>query len=241
MKVMFDSNIWQQITIPNDYPNDKCLSDFKKINQAISDKKIDGYISEVIFTIEAIPKRERQEFFSDLKRYCHAIHFDGKPILKKYFDEASKQGLNIVRLPRISGIANPEVDAVRLKLKGNDLSQYLDKVFEVGNEIKSHGAGIAHMVKLLGEIGKKYDTDDWGEGLKKAPVDEWKKIAKAVAEWADGDLVATSIGLGCEYFCTRDQAKGAGSGSVLSSKNLAWLGIKYGFKTITPEDLAKII
>ncbi|GAI59278.1 unnamed protein product, partial [marine sediment metagenome] len=68
-----------------------------------------------------------------------------------------------------------------------------------------------------------------------------KKIAKAAAEWADGDSVAISIALGCDYFCTRDQAKGAGSKSVLSQENLEWLKADYGFKTITPEELANLI
>ncbi|OQC44060.1 MAG: hypothetical protein BWX59_02123 [Bacteroidetes bacterium ADurb.Bin028] len=79
------------------------------------------------------------------------------------------------------------------------------------------------------------------KGLKSAPESDRNKIAKAAAEWADGDSVAISIALGCDYFCTRDQAKGAGNKSVLSAANLAWLSADYCFKTILPEDLAKLI
>ena len=52
-----------------------------------------------------------------------------------------------------------------------------------------------------------------------------------LAEAVDGDAVATSIGLGCDYFCTRDEAKSAGAKSVLSKANLSWLQSDYGFKT----------
>ena len=79
------------------------------------------------------------------------------------------------------------------------------------------------------------------KGLKSAPEADRNKIAKAAAEWADGDSVAISIALGCDYFCTRDQAKGAGSKSILSQVNLTWLKNDYGFETILPEDLAKLI
>lgn len=91
------------------------------------------------------------------------------------------------------------------------------------------------------EIGKQYGKPTWMKGLKSAPDHGRKKIAKASAEWADGDLVAISISLGCDYFCTRDQAKGAGNNSVLSKVNLAWLKADYVFKTITPEELAKLV
>jgi hypothetical protein len=260
MKIIFDSNVWQIITIPDDYPCEYSLSSFKKINKAITEKKIDPYLSETIFTIEAIKKVERQDFFSstkvkiDVKENTQlddsiainftvasneddAIHFEERPILERYFNEAIRLGINIVRLPRIAGLVNPEVEAVRFKQDGENLSKYLDKVFEVAKKIEAMGAGIT----LIKEIGKQYGESIWLKGLKKAPESDRNKIAKAAAEWADGDSVAISIALGCDYFCTRDQAKGAGSKSVLSQENLKWLNADYGFKTITPEELAKLI
>jgi len=260
MKIIFDSNVWQIVTIPNDYPSETSLSDFEKINQAIIDKKIEPYLSETVFTIEAIRKVERQDFFSSTKAKVSveekvekdnsvslgftvgpneddAINFEERPILKRYFDEAVKLGFNIARLPWIGGLVNPEVDAVRFKQEGENLSKYLDTVFEVARKIEEKGAGITQ----IKEIGSQYGEKVWLKGLKKAPESDREKIAKAAAEWADGDSVAISIALGCDYFCTRDQAKGAGNKSVLSQKNLEWLNAAYGFQTITPEGLAKLI
>lgn len=260
MKIFFDSNVWQIVTIPSGFPNEPLIEDFIKINHAIIDKKIEPFLSETIFTIEAIRKVERQDFFSSTSAKIttkekatsnrgislsftigpnekDAIDFVDRPILKKYFDEAIKLGFNIARLPRIGGLVNPEVDAVRYKHAEASLSAYLEKVFEVGRKIGVAGAGM----RQIEEIGKQYGNPIWLKGLKSAPESDRNKIAKAAAEWADGDSVAISIALGCDYFCTRDQAKGAGSKSVLSATNLAWLNADYGFKTILPDDLAKLV
>jgi len=260
MKIIFDSNVWQIVTIPDDFPTETSLPDFKKIHKAIIDKIIEPFLSETVFTIEAIRKVERQDFFSstkpkiDIKETANkngsislgltmgpneedAIDFNNRPILKKYFDEAIKLGFNIARLPRIGGLVNPEVDAVRYKQEEKELAKYHDKVFEVGRKIEEKGAGMTQLKK----IGEQYGNPLWMKGLKNAPESDRNKIAKAAAEWADGDSVAISIALECDYFCTRDQAKGAGSKSVLSQQNLAWLKSDYGFQTISPEDLANII
>ncbi len=260
MKIIFDSNVWQIVTLPSDFPDEPLIADFIKINQAIVDKKIEPFLSETIFTIEAIRKVERQDFFSSTQAKTmaqetihdngsislnltiepnekDAIDFVNRPILKKYFDEAINLGFNIARLPRIGGFVNPEVDKFRYKQDETLLPVYLDKVCEVGRKIEQAGAGITQ----IKEIGNQYGNPSWIKGLKNAPQSDRKKIAKAAAEWADGDSVAISIALGCDYFCTRDQAKGAGSKSVLSETNLAWLNTDYGFETILPEELAKLI
>lgn len=258
MKIIFDSNIWRIITLPDDFPTEPSLADFKKIRQAIIDNRIEAFLSETVFTIEAIRKVERQDYFSSRNpkieteekatedgrislsfsiRPEKGIDFNDRPILKKYFDEAIKLGFKIARLPRIAGMVNEEIEHIRYKQEGEELSKYHDKVFEVVQKIEDSGAGMSQ----IEEIGKLYDTANWMKGLKKATGTEINKIAKAAAEWADGDSVAISIALGCNFFCTRDEAKGAGSKSVLSSNNLTWLKRDYGFETILPEDLAKII
>lgn len=260
MKIIFDSNVWQIVTIPDNYPDEEFQYEFKLIHQAILDKKIEPFLSETVFTIEAIRKVERQNFFSSTEAKVDvnvkanednkigmtftlgpnekdAIHFSERPILKKYFDEAVKIGFKIARLPRIGGLVNPEVDKARFNLKDKELSKYLDKVFDVIRKIEDNGAGMSQ----IENIGKQYGNRHWMKELKKAPLADRKKIAKAAAEWADGDSVAISIALGCDYFCTRDKAKGAGSKSVLSESNLKWLKSDYGFKTIMPKELVKLI
>src|SRR5438128_1870274 len=107
MKIIFDSNVWQIVTLPDDFPNEQFLADFRKIRQAIIDKKIKPFLSETVFTIEAIRKVERQDFYSstdariDFDESANddgsisfgisigpnqkdAIHFPERPILKRY-------------------------------------------------------------------------------------------------------------------------------------------------------------
>lgn len=262
MKIIFDSNVWQIIVLPDDpqFIDEPLLADFKKIRQAIVEKKIEPFLSETVFTIEAIRKVERQDFFSSQKPKIDieenvakndvvslgisigpneedAIDFTDRPILKKYFDEAIKLGFNIANLPRIGGLVNKEIEKVRYKLEDEALSKYHQTMSAVGQKIEANGAGITH----IKAIGNQYEKSNWMKGLKSSPKADRNKIAKAAAEWADGDSVAISIALGCDYFCTRDQGKVAGSKSVLSQTNLTWLKYEYEFETILPENLAKLI
>lgn len=186
MKIMFDSNVWQIVAIPNDFTDEPFLADFRKIRQAIIDKKITPFISETVFTIEAIRKVERQDFFSkqkpkfSVKEVAHgntismsfkigpnekdAIDFHDRPKLKKYFDEAIGLGFNIARLPRIGGLVNKEIEQEIYHLDDTALSQYHDKVFEVAGKIEDNGGGM----KQIETIGLQYGGPNWFKGLKNA-------------------------------------------------------------------------
>lgn len=257
MKITFDSNVWRIIATPDNFLNEPSINDFRAIRKGIKDGKIDPYISETVFTIEAIKRTERKKVIGNKRAKIDTkedaqdsgfigmtftigpskgLNFDNNPILKAHFDDAVNIGFKITRLPRIAGFTNEEVEKVRFNLSGDALKNYLDKVFEVESKIEANGAGISHIKK----IGENYDKI-WFNGIKSAPEHEKGNIAKAAAEWADGDSVAVCIALGCDYFCTRDQAQAAGMQSVLSSQNLTWLKNDYGFEIVSPENLATII
>lgn len=257
MKITLDSNVWRIISTPDQFPNEPLINDFRIIRDAIETRKIVPFISETVFTIEAIKRTERKTVIGTKKAKIDTqeaiqdngfigmtfsigptkgLNFDNNPILKKHFDDAIALGFNIARLPRIAGFINEEVEKVRYTPTGDLLQNYLDKVFEVGRKIEENGAGIAHIKQL----GHKYNSI-WFKGIKQAPYYESGNIAKMAAEWADGDSIAISIALNCKYFCTRDEAKSAGQNSVLSGQNLTWLKNDYGFEIIKPENLAKIV
>ncbi|HKZ41285.1 MAG TPA: hypothetical protein VJ044_10015 [Candidatus Hodarchaeales archaeon] len=257
MKVAFDSNIWRIIATPDTFPNEPSILDFVRLQQVIIDKRIEPFLSETIFTIESIRKKDRKSVVgaSNTKVVVDetptgddtikisikigpgkGLTFDDNPILKKHFDDALALGFKIVRIPRIAGLFNTEVEKVRLLQTNDELEKYHRKVFEVVEKIEAAGAGMAH----ISQIGKKFHQS-WIDGIKNAPDSEEGKIAKAAAEWADGDSIAMSIAMECDYFCTRDKAKSAGEHSVLSSTNLAWLNSDYALKIITPEKLAQLI
>ncbi|MBC8213034.1 MAG: hypothetical protein H8E71_00105 [Candidatus Marinimicrobia bacterium] len=256
MKIIFDTNVWRQITLPDYFPNDPSIDSLRQIRESILHGKIEPYISETVFTIESIKRIERKKFISNYiprivfteknsnettsvstsKNIHSSQHPSNHPILQEHLDAAIELGIRIVRYPRLAGIINPDIENLRFKLTGDSLKDYHTKLFAVGEQIELREAGFKH----IQTIGKNFDSN-WLKGIEKAPEDEWGNIAKAVAEWADGDSVAISIALGCNYFCTRDLAKGAGNKSVLSHDNLTWLNNDYGFETILPKDLAKLI
>ena len=257
MKITFDSNVWRIIATPGKFPNEPSMNEFWTIRKGIEEEAIDPYIAGTVFTIEAIKRKERKNVIGNKKAQIDtqvevqengALHmaftigpskglnFDTNPILKNHFDDAVQLGIKIVNLPRIADFINEEVENVRYIQSGDNLKNYLDKAFEVAKKLEFYGAGISH----IKEIGLRYDTS-WVKGIKSAPEHEKGNIAKAAAEWADGDSVAVCIALGCDYFCTRDRAQAAGSHSVLSVQNVNRLKIDYGFEIISPEDLAKNI
>lgn len=257
MKVQFDSNTWRQVVDPASYTSDKDYAACVKIHDAIVAGEIEAYLSETMFTTEAIVRKKRQGYFAQMRpKVVHKVSCSGSTvktsfmlgpndddailfddtisILKDFFDKAVNLGCRIVRLPRIGGLVNPEVDKVLYNVE--DFDNYFEKAVEVSEKIECNQAGFF----WLKEIGEAYDTN-WLEGIKKSPESECNHIATAAAEWADGDSVAICVGLGCDYFCTRDQAKGAGQKSVFSKANLTWLEEKYNFKTIGIEPLSNLI
>lgn len=255
MKITFDSNVWRIISSPDKFPNEPSIEDFKIIKKAIEDKKISPFLCETVFTLEAIKRDDRKDFFSSYRSDTNSsieennngeitlsisiapnrtAHSGNNNYLESHLKDAVAIGFQIIKLPRIAGIVNPDIEEAYFH-KHEDLSSYHSKVFEVARAIESKEAGMFHIKKY----GEGYNR--WIDGITQANQFERNNIAKAVAEWADGDSVACHIAIGGDYFCTRDIAKGAGSQSIFSTENLAWLEKEYNFKTISPEELAKKI
>lgn len=257
MKVQFDSNTWRKVVDPSQFAADENYECFVKIHEAITRGDIEAYLSETMFTTEAIVRKKRQGYFAKMApKVTHktsaignsvkmtftlgpneddAILFDETiQILKDFFDKAVAMGFRIVRLPRLGGLVNPVVEKVLYIAP--DFDTFFNKAVEVSEKIEGNDAGFY----WLKEIGETYSTQ-WLDGLKKAPDTECKHIAKAAAEWADGESVAICVGLGCDYFCTHDQAKGAGHRSVFSANNLSWLKNDYHFTTIDIPSLAALL
>jgi hypothetical protein len=258
MKVTFDSNTWRKVASPDNFPKDPINGDYRIIREAINKGTVIPFISETIFTLEAINKKDRKTFFRDYKSVIDVDISEGKDgsinigfvigpnenahpgnndFLKEHLGDAVKLGFNIIHLPRIAGITNKEIKAYMYKMDNETLGSYLTKVFEVGRRITSLEAGDYE----IEQIGLRYDPKEWFKGIGNAPDSENGNINKAVAEWADGDSIASHIAIGGDYFCTNDKAVSGGIKSVFNENNLQILETEYGFKPITPTTLANII
>lgn len=258
MKVTFDSNTWRKVASPDNFPKDPIIVDYRIIREAINTGVIIPFISETVFTLEAIQKKNRKAFFRDYKAVTTTdltegengsikmritvgpnknAHPGNNDFLKEHLADAVQLGFNIIHLPRIAGITNREIEAYKYKMNGEILSKYLDTVFEVGKRITELQAGDYEIQQL----GLKYNSESGFQGIGNAPDSEDGVIAKAIAEWADGDSVASHIAIGGDYFCTNDKAVSAGAKSVFTKENLTILETEYNFKTVNPTDLAEII
>lgn len=258
MKVTFDSNTWRKVATPINFPKDPIISDYLIIRNAIDDGTIIPFISETIFTLEAIKKGDRKQFFKNYKAAFDVNITEGKngfinmqitigpnkdahpgnnEFLKEHFADAVALGFNIIHLPRLGGIVNKDIDGYRYEMSNEELTRYLDKVFEVGRRITELKAGVYEVEQLA----NKYNATAGIYGIGDAPDSDNGIIAKAVAEWADGDSVAAHIAIEGDYFCTNDIAISGGDKSVFSQKNLNILRNEYNFETINPTELAKIL
>jgi len=263
IKVTFDSNVWQKVTSPDEYPNEASIDCFRKIHAAVKAGKVAAYIAEVVFTLEALKKNDRQSFMrsyeakidgaiDEMPRQDGMIgltisissdikaHPGNNPDLYKYLKVALDLGFKIIRYPRLGAITNPDIDQSFFAQQSKDeLRERIQLCGECAEEIERIGGGISHAIQL----GDSYLTGSgsWITGIKSAPPTEAKKIAKALAEWADGDAIAAHVGYKNDYFCTRDEAKKAGTSSVFSPKNRASLKSKFGVKFISPENLCDLI
>ncbi len=258
MKITFDSNTWRKVASPDNFPKDPIINDYRIIREAINNKRIFPFISETVFTLEAIRKINRKQFFKDYKAVITTdisegedgyiklefkigpnenAHPGNNEFLKEHFADAVRLGFNIIHLPRIAGITNKDIEGHKYKMDNNTLTKYLDKVFEVGKRITEMEAGDYE----IRQLALKYNPEVGLHGIGDAPDSENGVIAKAIAEWADGDSVASHIAIGGNYFCTNDKAVSGGLKSIFSATNLDILKEEYDFKTISPTDLTKLL
>lgn len=261
MLITFDSNVWRRVVSPDQFPNDPHQAFYRKIHYFLHSDQLKGRLSETIFTLEAIERRNRAKLLSsarfDIKstRKLEAdgsitmtfqfgpdlsLHPGNSDYLNRHLEDAEKLGFQIMPSPRFGKITNSDIkDSLYVLPDPSSFNQWMATFANIANELEERGLGMARAKA----IGEKYMTSGqvWYEGLGNAPASEQSIIAKAVAEWADGDSVAVHVAFENHLFCTLDQGKSAGGVSVLSPENKLWLGSKYQVKFVTPQELCELI
>lgn len=243
ISVTFDSNVWENVVDDSkriDSPT------YSKIYNLITQKKIEPYFFEGILTLETIKKEERKEFIRNFKPAISIQIDDEDPIvsegtappelseyLKGLLPKAIAIGFKFIRTPRIGshGI-DPKSEYAAQDTKF-PLNERLERTFEFARFVESLGAGKG---KLNSNISQNIGIGISEKTKNDANLTD-KQFAKNIAEWVDGDALAAHYGYGIDYFCTNDNASGAGSTSVFSAKNLEKLATKYGVKVVSPAHL----
>ena len=261
LKVTFDSNVWRIVSSPEIFPNEPSIEVFKKINGEITVGEISPFLAETTFTLEAIRKADRKSALSSYSPVVScsekvlpdgtiklslsigpdkSTHPRNNQCLSSHLQYALDLGFKILRCPRISGFKNPDLQEDWFVGQTDAEAHERQELFgSVLRDIESKGCGIFE----IKSIGEKYapNPGKWLDGIRSAPDSESPLVAKAFAEWADGDSVSAHIAYRNDYFCTRDVGKSAGTQSILSQANRSWLREKYGVNFVTPEELATML
>jgi hypothetical protein len=250
LHITFDSNVWRKVASPSSFPKEQSAAIFEKLNLLSRSREIVACLSETIFNLEGIEKIKRKRIIGDDrgkierqkptfdKNICRSgftigpdlnAHPGSGDYLLKHLIDARISNFKILYCPRLGGSKNRDLlESDYLNCSEEISSKFSDTV----SEIESWGCGKSQVVA----IGHRF-AEFWLDGLQAAPASEQKNIEKAIAEWSDADSVAAHIAYGNDIFCTRDQAKSAGSKSVFHASNITRLREKYGFLCQKPEEL----
>lgn len=238
MSISFDSNAWEQIFNPAD-------RDYSSIRAALTDRRIIGFICDASFRIEAIRKKLRAAYFAKphMDARCNLIIREGKPYYRMSFgpedsahpglpaaqagklQAAFAAGIKLMRGQNWLGLPNPK------EISDPHNFVHEDKVAAADREQRQQD--VAERIDARGIGRRAFETaGGWGGLI----VDE-KKLIKACAEWADGELVAAHVAYGHDILCTNDRAREAGI-SIFDAANRSWLTSDFSVKFMTVDELA---
>jgi hypothetical protein len=123
-----------------------------------------------------------------------------------------------------------------------ELTKRLDRYFELARVIEGKGLGSAQAKRLAQRLANAETMPaPWFKALGAArDIHETRQVARAIAEWSDGDSIAAHYGYGNDFFCTGDEAR-PGHASILEAANRAWLMADFGVHFCTIRELAALL
>lgn len=262
MRVTFDTNALNDLISPETSQRGARRTDSgTKVRAAIEAGRVQGFFCETLVTLEGIENKDRSDVLGSTRLQSQTtstapntftlnigVLQDRKPLHPEFTDmvqAAKKLGLRALRAPaRMGWIRIKDEDGTFFVPDGStaELMDRMDKVNEMATTIAVRGVGQASAVALglrfLARDGIPQPTL-WFQGLRRTKSNgEREKVAKAVAEWADGDSVAAHYGYGIELFCSEDFGKGAQRPSILDHDNRAWLTGTFRIQFVTMAELA---
>jgi hypothetical protein len=267
IRVTFDSNVWEPVVCPDPtHPQHMWLLE---INEALRDRRLHGFICETVGTLEAITKPKRADYLAK-RKFKNSVLAEGTgnntnititfqmdhnhpdlvlhPKLLNKLQTARHIDIRLLQVPVI-GLPIPKYfrDNRDFYAPETFSSGYFDRFGNAAAAIEARGLGSA----LLTAIGKRIQQRSplnahvaisgvqWLQYAKDEA--EKKEIAKAIAEWADGYLVASHIGYENDVLCTEDQAHSVRGASVFDTTNRTWLSATYGVTVLTIRQLAALM
>ena len=260
IKVCFDTNVFNRLI---DDHEKECVLNY--IYNAIFNKTIEPYVSETIFTLEAIQRKDRKDVMSQQKLKIDSDILDDNQNTgaikmtftmgpsetayvhltteqKRRLDIAKDLGFKILPINRIGGFINQDIkdsyEYLMVKLEADENEIFGECVRYIQDDLS---AGFEIVNNFLKE---RYPTYIFADALKKLQEDNGvnkEKFAKYIAEWADGDSLSAVIAHKVNYFCTNDNAGSFGKSSIFSKENKIKIQDKFCIKIVSSEELCNII
>ncbi len=250
--VTFDANTLEKI------------NEHAAVVSALGDGRIRGYFSQTYRSLEGIQKKDRAEVLAKTNVASRStspnkqtanitieVRHYRPPLDEKYetaVEKALSLGLRALRGPArwVDGLTVKDPDQSFYVVETiQEIVAHRERVNEVAAAIEMRGVGRAIALRL----GNQYNasvgvtTDNpklWLEGLGHAETKAQRKVvAKAIAEWSDGDGIASHVGYGIDLYCSEDFGHNAGSATIMSRENRAWLSSVYGVVFVTLSELAE--
>ncbi len=237
----------------------------RKVRAAIEAGRVGGFFCESLIALEGVPRKERGEVWGSTRLETTFASPDDRTInitiatkqdrnappgkFREKIQAAQAIGMRALKGPaRLGGICVRDSEGTFFKSYGSALEHAarLDKVHDLATAIAARGVGHAVAVKLglqfltPAEIAK---PALWSEGLRRAQSSRGRdQISRAIAEWADGDSIATHYGHCVDLFCTEDgAAQSAGQPSVFDDTNRVWLEKDFGIEFVSLAELAEML
>lgn len=242
MKVSFDSNAWEAVFTLGD-------AQYAGIRTALAESRIVGFVCEAGFRIEAIAKRQRSSYFAEPRMRVDVggpafevntfvlsmtmgpddcAHPGLPPAQKEKLLRALACGVRLMHGQNWMGLPRPlETRDPRLFVPEDEATRSERECWQIeaNEQFEARGVGKA-----------AFDAADGWENRRRTAAEE-KRLARACAEWADGELVGAHIAYGNDVLCTNDRARSAGR-SVFDVANRAWLTDRHGVALLTLDELA---
>jgi len=218
LRVTFDTNTLDPITQPE--LAGPMRADCRMIHEFLRAKRLQGFFCETVLTIEGWQKspRPRSDTVARVRR-------------------ALELGLRILSAPRPG---STPIDVFDGELYAKDLNPLtrLERYEAIAAAIEARGLGFARVLKVApSRVGPGSPSDLASVDRASSPGD-MTKVARAVAEWADGDSVAAHYGYANDLFCTQDRAARAGRYSVMHPAQRSWLHRVYNVEFVSIAELA---
>lgn len=264
-----DSNVWERVVFPDRDSCPGSIPLLRMIKEAVQDGRVQGFICESTGTLEAIKKCERPAYFANRKPKSsiqtervgnntsltitfstdHTLHRGLHPKLIEKLQEARAMGIRLLMVPCV-GLPLPGQfldDPTFYEPLAYSSGAYFQRFGDAAAAIEARRVGSALIAAIARRIEERFpataQTSGAGMRLLVYAEDEAERteIAKAVAEWADGALVASHIGIENDLLCTEDRGRSAGGPSIFDATNRAWLSATYGVKFTNIPELAALL